>query len=373
VSDRVIYVAATPDKPIGGIRVLYQHVELLTAAGYDAAVWHPKPGMTHGWFDSSVPHVYGARLELDATDTLVIPECVVENHDPAPGCRKVIYNQNYFLTFASVDWPEFPAWDPTPPIWTSSDTSVTVLTRLRGVLPIDTVDYIPLAIDPELFRSDPSVFRERKIVWMPRKRREEAQLLHALLASDSRFDDVVLRPLDGLATSRIAAELASASVFVALGRDEGFRLPVAEALASGCAVVGYPAGGGAELFDAPGAHPIADPDTPAIVDRVADVLENEPSAEERATYRGVGRVEIHHVPAAKTVAARAAGRPYSACPGRRRELPATHALRSQPGRSQERGRDRVVGSRHSTPPVALLMRRRRDVPESPRLRRSSRA
>lgn len=314
MSDRIIYVAATPDRPIGGIHVLYQHVELLTAAGYDATVWHPKPGMTHGWFDSSVPHLYGARLELNTTDTLVIPECVVENHDPAPGCRKVIYNQNYFLTFASVDWTEFPAWEPSPPVWVSSDAAYDVLHRLRRALPIEAVSFIPLAIDTELFRPDPSGCRERKIVWMPRKRREEAQLLHALLAADSRFDDVVLRPLDGLATSRIAAELASASVFIALGRDEGFGLPVAEALASGCAVVGYPAGGGTELFDAPGAHPIADPDTPVIVDRVADVLEKEPSAEERATYRAwvesrytVSRQRdqlLHALRAARTVPAR---------------------------------------------------------------------
>lgn len=284
MTGQIIYVAATPDKPIGGIRVLYQHVELLTAAGYDAVIWHPRAGMSHAWFDSSAPLVYGAQLELDATDTLVIPECVIENRDPAPGCRKVIYNQNYFLTFASVDWAEFPTWDPAPSVWVSSDVACDVLNRLRDVLPILDVTTIPLAIDTDLFRPDPVAPRERKVVWMPRKRREEAQLIHALLTADPRFDGVTLRPLDGMPTQRIARELRSASVFVALGRDEGFGLPVAEALAAGCAVVGYSGGGGAELFAAPGTHAVADPDTLALVDRVAEVLASEPSAEDRASY-----------------------------------------------------------------------------------------
>lgn len=241
--------------------------------------------MTHSWFTSSVPHHYGAMLELDATDVLVIPECVIESHDPAPGCRKVIYNQNYFLTFASVRWQDFPRWDPIPPVWTSSDASVTVLNRLRGVVPIDTVDYIPLGIDTELLRPLPRARRQRKVVWMPRKRHEETELLHALFAADRRFDNVTLRPLDGLTTKQIARELGNASIFVALGRDEGFGLPVAEALASGCLVVDYPAGGGTELFDAPGAYPVPDPDTLAIIDQVASLLANESTEAERASYR----------------------------------------------------------------------------------------
>lgn len=284
MTDRIIYIGTTPDEPIGGIRVLYEHVELLNSAGVNAVAWHPRAGMSHRWFESSAPLVCGARIKLDATDTLVIPECIVDTHDPAPGCRKIIYNQNYFLTFASVGWEQFPVWDPEPAVWVFSDVATDVMGRLRDFLPIAEVASIPLAINTELFVPDEATRRERKVVWMPRKRPREAQLLHALFAADRRFDGVTLRPLDGLPIHRVADELRSASVFVALGMHEGFGLPVAEALAAGCSVVGYSGGGGAELFDAPGAHAVADPDVLALVDRVAELLAHEPSAADRASY-----------------------------------------------------------------------------------------
>uniref|UniRef100_UPI00296F171D glycosyltransferase n=1 Tax=Kutzneria viridogrisea TaxID=47990 RepID=UPI00296F171D len=52
--------------------------------------------------------------------------------------------------------------------------------------------------------------------------------------------------------------LGESSVFLALGLYEGFGLPIAEALASGCLVLGYAAGGGQELFEAPGTWQLPD-------------------------------------------------------------------------------------------------------------------
>jgi hypothetical protein len=107
----------------------------------------------------------------------------------------------------------------------------------------------------------------------------------ALFAGDERFAGVDVVAVDGLTEQETAEHLANASVFVALGHEEGFGLPVAEALAAGCAVVGYPAGGGAELFGAPGTHVAADADVLGIVEQVADILAHQPSAAQRRGYR----------------------------------------------------------------------------------------
>jgi hypothetical protein len=284
MSGRVVYAVPDVHAPTGGVRVIYRHVEMLIKAGYDAAIWYSETNTGLGWFSSNAPVLTGTSLKINEDDALVIPEPLVfAGHDPAPGCRKIIYNQNHFYTFFNVSWDEYPAWMPRPMIWLSSQASVEVLGRLRTVLPIKGIEYIPLAIDTSLFR--PSEERERKIAWMPRKRPCEATLLHALFAADSRLGDVVFMPIEGLSEQETAAELSTTSVFIALGREEGFGLPVAEALAAGCAVVGYPAGGGAELFKAPGTYAVRDSDVLAMVDRTAAVLANEPTVEERATYR----------------------------------------------------------------------------------------
>lgn len=281
MTNRVVYLVPDHSEPAGGIRVIYRQVELLVEAGYDAVVWHYADDFECRWFTSSAPVVTGPTLELDESDLLVVPEVMlIAGTDPAPGCRKIIYNQNHFHTFDFVPADDYPGWTPKPSVWVSSTASLEVLGRVHGDL---TVEHVPQSIDLELFRPRPR--DTRKIVWMPRKRPRESALLEALFTADKRFDGVTLSKVDDLSEELTAAELGTATVFVALGNEEGFGLPVLEALAAGCPVVGYPAGGGAELFAAPGAHQVTDADLIGVVQRVAELLDADPSDEERLSYR----------------------------------------------------------------------------------------
>lgn len=284
MNHRILYTALGLNEPSGGIRVLYRHVELLRSSGYNALIWDPKEHTPINWFETSVPVVHSDTIELDETDIIVIPEVLIyDNFDPAPGCRKIIYNQGHFLTFRTVPMDRYPKWDPVPAMWVSSLASYDVMQRLIHGLPVESVHLIPHGIDTQVFR--PAGKREKKIVWMPQKRPDEAQVLHALFTTDSRFDGAALNAICGSTQQATATELGSASVFLALGHREGFGMPIAEALASGCAVVGYPAGGGAELFEAPGTHPIQESDAIAIVEKTAEILKSPPSEHERHSYR----------------------------------------------------------------------------------------
>lgn len=281
MTNRVIYLVPDHAEPAGGIRAIYRHVELLVQTGLDAAVWHCAQGFECGWFVSSAPVLSGPTLAIDETDLLIIPEVMLSpENDPAPGCRKIIYNQNHFYTFDFVPPDGYPGWTPTPSVWVSSAASLDVLRRVHAELP---VELIPYSIDLELFHPRPR--RERQVAWMPRKRPREAAVLQALFRADERFTGVALAPVDGFTEEQTAAELGTASVFVALSHEEGFGLPILEALAAGCPVVGYPAGGGAELFAAPGTHQVADADVIAIVERVAELLGDGLSDRERMSYR----------------------------------------------------------------------------------------
>ncbi len=59
----------------------------------------------------SAPPLRSARNDL-----LVLPETpTVQGRDPAPGARKVIFNQNHFYTFAAgTPGEDFPGWSPAP-------------------------------------------------------------------------------------------------------------------------------------------------------------------------------------------------------------------------------------------------------------------
>lgn len=278
---QVVYVVPDVTEPSGGVRAMYRHAELAQRTGFDAKVWHFAEGFQTGWFSSTAQVISGETCELGPDDVLVVPEVMVlDGFDPAPGVRKVVYNQNHYYTYDNFTGTDYPAWKPAPQVWAGSKVSVDVLSALHPKLKVQLVPYV---IDTELYRFAEE--RKRKIVLLPRKRPREAAVLSTLFRNDKRFADVEVVSLDDVTEQKIADELADASVFIALGRDEGFGLPVAEALSAGCVVIGYPAGGGAELFHAPGTHAVEDADVLTIVEKAAAVFAQEPSIDERRSYR----------------------------------------------------------------------------------------
>ena len=88
------------------------------------------------------------------------------------------------------------------------------------------------------------------IHWMPRKNPQEAQavLLSIKRSCLSHTNGWTGSPLVSLSHDSVASHLNKAKIFLSFGHPEGFGLPIAEAMASGCWVIGYSGGGGRELF-----------------------------------------------------------------------------------------------------------------------------
>jgi hypothetical protein len=61
VAGRVIYTGFEVDVPVGGNRVITEHVALLNAAGIETFRWSPTPGFRYTWFDDTVPTLSGAE------------------------------------------------------------------------------------------------------------------------------------------------------------------------------------------------------------------------------------------------------------------------------------------------------------------------
>jgi hypothetical protein len=247
-----------------------EHVKLLRSAGYDAWLWVPGPDGLPAWLDELIPTLAGPTQDLGPEDLLVLPEVpILPGLDPAPGARKVLFNQNHFYTFAAAGPDDGPSlrWSPEPAIWTVSQESRAVLAAL---FPAAVIELIPNPVAVDVF--EPNWDSSPAVAWFSRKRPNEAGLLHRLLKADPRLVGVALHPIVDESWPEVADILGRATVFVALGHTEGFGLPLAEALAAGCLVTGYAGGGGHELFGAPGAWPVPEQRPLLLADRTAELI-----------------------------------------------------------------------------------------------------
>jgi glycosyltransferase involved in cell wall biosynthesis len=244
-AERTIYYLC-PDyrSPSGGIRVIYRHVDALNEAGRPAAVLHHADGFRCDWFENRTRVVGAPSVELGAADVLVVPEVYGPFLDQLPrGPRRVAFNQNGYLTFQHVRVGSTPAYGEFEAAMTVSEDSAELL---RFAFPGLRVDVVPNSIDPDLFH--PQEERPgRRLALMPRKRPGDAELILRLLGE--RLTGWEVTPIAGMSEEETAATLRAAPVFLALGFREGFGLPAAEAMASGCFVVGFPGFGGREVFD----------------------------------------------------------------------------------------------------------------------------
>jgi glycosyltransferase involved in cell wall biosynthesis len=100
--------------------------------------------------------------------------------------------------------------------------------------------------------------------------------------------------IEGQPEAEVTALLRGSPIFLALGRQEGFGLPAAEAMASGCFVVGFPGFGGREIFDPESSAPVEDGDVLAAARRIAaaiDLYESRPEDLRAAGLRARRRIE----------------------------------------------------------------------------------
>ncbi|HEX6870460.1 MAG TPA: hypothetical protein VF163_05125, partial [Micromonosporaceae bacterium] len=88
----IYYLSPDDDRPSGGIRNLYRHVDLLNQEGIPAAVMHHRPGFRCTWFDNQTRTAYATTVRVGLRDILVVPEFYGPGlgHLPAEP-RKVVF------------------------------------------------------------------------------------------------------------------------------------------------------------------------------------------------------------------------------------------------------------------------------------------
>jgi len=270
----IYFVCPDQDVPVGGIKVIYQHVDMLVAAGAQAYVLHNTPGFRCTWFDNETPVKYSAGHFIPTKhDIFVLPEVIdPEIHTVLAGYHKVILNQNCYYTFENLspssDHQSSPYLDPT----------------LLGCITVseDSLHYLSYAFPKlNLFRvrnridSTSLAYRAEKknqIAYMPRKNAPDSTQVFQMLRHRGALEGYEVIAIDGVSAERAAELIAESKFFFSFGSPEGFSLPPAEAMATGSVVVGYHGWGGSEFLINGLAFPIETSDVITFSRRAEQVL-----------------------------------------------------------------------------------------------------
>jgi glycosyl transferase family 1 len=289
----VYYLTPHRVTPSGGVRNMYRHVDVLNAAGHSAAVVHAPSGFRVTWF-SNTTRVLGAReVRLGPRDILVVPEVYASGFDHLPvGPRIVVFNQAAYHTF---DFIPFAGTGPGAPYAQVANlVGLLAVSRanealLRYAFPQVPVHVARLVIDPDVFRpadqsgpADQSApadqprpadqpgptdrpgpgdhARRARLAFVPHRRTADREHLLHLLRARGITDRWALAPIDGRSERETAEIMRGSAIFLSFSERDGFGLPPAEAMASGCYVVGFTGIGGQEFFDPADCRPVPEGD-----------------------------------------------------------------------------------------------------------------
>lgn len=283
---RYIYCLC-PDSnlPCGGVRKIYNFVDLLREMGFEAFVLHAEWEFKCDWFLSDTPIIYmtspfGSLSGLDESgeayslpalseaDLLVIPEIFVLQ--VVPNLAKwnvtgIIFNQNAFQTFSHTTFPSAPfsAGDDqegVPQLYLND--------RILGVLVVSehSKAYLDaLNLDLAVYSIHNSIRKslffyqaekKKQIAYMPRKSLEDSLHVITLIKARGLLKEWTFYPIEGVSEAEVSQIMRESALFLSFSEREGFGMPPVEAMACGCVVIGYHGQGGKEYLKRPYAYPI---------------------------------------------------------------------------------------------------------------------
>ena len=175
-------------------------------------------------------------------DLIVLPETWLTNVPIyLPGIPKVIFNQNAFYSFGLSGTCDNRTLDlyqhgDIKAVVTVSNDSRDLLVEGFGI-PANRCFALINGIDRQLFHA-PTV-KHRRVVFLGRKHVDHARKVALMASQHPKLKHLSFQELPRMQHEEVARALQDALMFLSCGHPEGFGLPLAEAIACGCLVVGY--------------------------------------------------------------------------------------------------------------------------------------
>jgi|WetSurMetagenome_2_1015567.scaffolds.fasta_scaffold07728_2 glycosyltransferase involved in cell wall biosynthesis len=294
--------------PTGGVQIIYRHVGLLRRLGFEAQVVH-LGDFRVDWFEHGIDPIRlnEARARIRPEDVLVVPERLPRRAGELRCRRKLAFVQNWGLVERSVGSGDYADFGFTGVLCCGDWLSAWMSSRTR--LPVwrvgNGIDLTQFAPDPARRQANRVLYLRRKPTWVLGE-----QALRRIPQRLTKTVHPVALPHDRT-QDEVAAAYREADVFLALGFPEGFALPPLEAMACGCAVVGFAGGGGLDFMEHGVTALVApDGDVAALARALERVLSDAAlkerirrSGTERARGFGLDRMEDELVRFAESIAA----------------------------------------------------------------------
>jgi hypothetical protein len=176
----VIFLCPARDKPTGGIKIIYNHAQLLNTLLPDntqSTIFHPKkPSFSCQWFTHQA--VFKRDFMLGQQDMIIIPEVMVNTHAPLIhqlNIQYAIYVQNgYFITKGHKDTLKSAYKNASLIISISQDATQCI----KLVYPeVDEQKLMRVHYSIDMHQFKPHLVKKNIITYMPRKLPKHSALL----------------------------------------------------------------------------------------------------------------------------------------------------------------------------------------------------
>lgn len=235
--------------PSGGVKICYLHCELLNKLGFYA-----KPLLLGDfnitWFKyvAEPTTIMKIGYDLNKSDIVVCSEVIPYEGLKFKHARKIMFVQNWIGT--TVQRPFLKACDMRKSYYDLGyDAVITCGQFVADYLRRNkkgNATIITNGINQSKFFYNHKLKEKNRILWFPRKNYEDGKKITGEVKK--AISDVKIVRATNLKEEQMISEYQKADIFLATGYPEGFGLPPLEAMACGCAVVGFTGGGAREFM-----------------------------------------------------------------------------------------------------------------------------
>lgn len=275
----IYYLLADYTEHSWGSGMIYEHVRMLRAAGFDACALHHQAPFRPEWLDLDVPVRYldDSAFAPDADDIVVVPEVLAASEVVQRfAWRKMVFVQGSFLIYRGLqrhtDYAEL-----------GFEEALAVLPHVARVVERHfgvRAHVVPPFVAPYFFEPEEGP-RQRRVLFPMKEGYRALGIPDQEIASRLLEREVARRaewsfvPLAGFTHREVAALMRSSVVLVNVFSHEAFNTTVPEAMAAGCVPICYEAFGGRD-FLRPGENAIVFPNQRVfeVVEHVCELMDH---------------------------------------------------------------------------------------------------
>ena len=282
----IIYICPTvKNRPAGGIKVIYRHVEILSKLlpkGTDSKIFHFDDfNFKCDWFKHRVNFKKNSTFD-PIKEFVIIPEFMAVYHArilQKIGVKYGIFVQNGFYlntkpknNFSDQEINE--AYEKAEFIISYSN-EITECVKLTFPKLTNKILKINISVDNNKFICTKETFKKKEnlITYMPRKKIDHATKLLFIL-NQHLPKNWKIKSIDNLSESEVVEFFKKSKIFLSFSDFEGFGLPPVEAALCGNLVIGYTGESGKEYWHSPIFSEVFSGDLRTFANKVIEKIED---------------------------------------------------------------------------------------------------